>query len=67
MSDFTINERVHFASNVTPKIAWMCYGDFIQYFLDNTNSDIRFGYYVDGEPFCSGHFGEVRYSNFINQ
>ncbi len=59
------NDRVIFSSYVNEKVAWLAYGDFIRFALSNTNGDVRFGYYVDGEPFCSGSFGELRYSGFL--
>ena len=60
-----VSNRVIFSSYVNEKVAWLAYGDFIRFALSNTNGDVRFGYYVDGEPFCSGSFGELRYSGFL--
>ena len=60
-----VSNRVIFSSYVNEKVAWLAYGDFIWFALSNTNGDVGFGYYVDGEPFCSGSFGELRYSGFL--
>jgi len=60
-----VSNRVIFSSYVNEKVAWLAYGDFIMFALSNTNGNVRFGYYVDGEPFCSGSFGELRYSGFL--
>lgn len=60
-----VSNRVIFSSYVNEKVAWLAYGDFLRFALSNTNGDVRFGYYVDGEPFCSGNFGELRYSGFL--
>ena len=60
-----VSSRVIFSSYVNEKVAWLAYGDFIRFALSNTNGNVRFGYYVDGEPFCSGSFGELRYSGFL--
>lgn len=54
---------MRFGNNVNPEIARMCYGDFIEWVKTETGCEnFFFGYYVDGEPFCSGSFGEIRYS-----
>jgi len=60
-----VSNRVIFSSYVNEKVAWLAYGDFIRFALSNTNGNVRFGYYVDGEPFCLGGFGELRYSGFL--
>lgn len=60
-----VSNRVIFSSYVNEKVAWLAYGDFIRFALSNTNGDVGFGYYVDGEPFCSGRFGVLSYSGFL--
>ena len=60
-----VSNRVIFSPYVNEEVAWLAYGDFLRFALSNTNGDVRFGYYVDGEPFCSGYFGEFRYSDFL--
>jgi hypothetical protein len=60
--------KIRFGNNVNQEAALLAYGDFIYWIKETSNSlNIFFGYYVDGEPFCSGSFGEVRYSQFINK
>ena len=58
--------RVRFGSYVTVDVAKMAYADFIDWVQRTTNAkDMFFGYYMDGEPFCSGSFGEIRYSAWL--
>ncbi len=47
-------------------IVLMFYGEFIKWVALKTNAtNIFIGMYCDGEPFCSGSFGEISYMGYL--
>lgn len=47
-------------------IVLMIYGEFIKWVAFKTNAtNIFIGMYCDGEPFCSGNFGEISYMGYL--
>ena len=66
-TDHQISDNFRFAPYVNKEIAIMAYGDFMEWVYDiSDESNVFFGYYCDGEPFCSGMFGEMTYRQFLN-
>lgn len=61
-----INIRISEVFTSPREVILMFYGEFVKFVAKLTNaSNIYLGMYCDGEPFCSGNFGEISYTGYL--